>query len=139
MPASSKPFALQSQYVPAILAARAQAGEPLDDADEDEDADEKPASSKSKATSKRKATPSNVQKDGMSQKKWNYSAIRKDFIQARKDEGCSYDDAVQLWDDSLDKAEYLAPVSVGELKKRRFLPAGSDKNPWYDKIHNSTK
>ena len=34
----------------------------------------------------------------------------------------------------MEKARLLAPVTVGELKKRRFLSAGSTANPWYLKI-----
>ena len=138
------PFALQSQYVPAILAARTEAGEPHDD---DDDADDEkdvgkivpPKESKSKLekTQKRKNPPQCADSADVEPQKteWQYGTIRKAYIQARREEGCSFDEAVCLWDDSMEKARYLAPCSVGELKKRRFLEKGSTENPWYKKIH----
>lgn len=66
---------------------------------------------------------------------WDYSAVRTKFIENLKADGKTYQQAKTAWDSSLVKAQYLAPVSVGELKKRRFLPSGALKNPWYERIH----
>ena len=120
-----KPFALQSQYVPNIMAAR----EGSDGNGKDGGQKPDPQVPKSSQESKGKKRSS----------EWQYASVRNVFIKSRKDEGHAYDSAVKLWDDSLEKAEYLAPCSIGELKKRRFLPRGSDHNPWYERIHGPAK
>lgn len=118
-----KPFALQSQYVPHVMAAREGSGGDVDGGEKTKADPQVPQVSQGKKRSS----------------EWQYGSVRKAFIQSRKDEGHTFDSAVKLWDDSLDKAEYLAPCSIGELKKRRFLPPGSDHNPWYERIHGPTK
>ena len=61
-----------------------------------------------------------------------------DFINGLKSDGKSFGEASKIWDESMDKAKLLSSISVGELKKRRFLPAGSVENPWYKKVHGPT-
>ena len=126
--AKVQPFALQSQYVPNILAAREGSAGDGDEGGQDSKQN-KPNVPKGSQVSKGEKRPS----------EWQYASVRKAFLQSRRDEGHTFDDAVKLWDNSVEKAAYLAPCSIGELKKRRFLPAGSDHNPWFERIHGPTK
>ena len=60
----------------------------------------------------------------------DYSKKRTEFIRNLKDEGVSHADANQRWNDSALKKELLSTLSVSELIRRRFCPAGTTKNPW---------
>ena len=134
--AAPEPFALQNQYVPAVLAARAQDGD--DDADdESDDGDRKAPPKKPKSKTKQSKAPKR-KAEPKPGSEWKYGSIRTGFIGARKAEGCTYAEAQRLWDESSEKASYLAPVSLGELKKRKFLPSGATSNPWFEKIHGPT-
>ena len=93
----------------------------------------KPKSRRQNGAPKEKSEPEVPKETG-----WDYSVVRKKFLAARKAEGKKYVEAVKLWDESMEKANYLGPCSVGELKKRRFLPPGSTDNPWFKKIHGPT-
>ena len=93
----------------------------------------KPKSRRQNGAPKEKSEPKVPKETG-----WDYSVVRKKFLAARKAEGKKYVEAVKLWDESMEKANYLGPCSVGELKKRRFLPPGSTDNPWFKKIHGPT-
>ena len=66
---------------------------------------------------------------------WNYGACRNDFLAKQKASGVSYKDATTMWDKSYEKAVLLSTVSVPELKRRKFLPAGSTSNPWAERIN----
>ena len=138
---STAPFALQEQYVPAVLAGK---GGESDDESSDGDKENKKAppkkkQKKQKAASKKPSKPKNneprVQQE---ESTWNYNSIRSEFITKARIGGKTYKEAKNLWDDSMEKARYLAPVGVGELKKRRFLPVGSTLNPWHQKVHGPT-
>ena len=85
---------------------------------------EKPRKSKKKRTKEaKKTTPSGSD--------WNYNSIRKSFINAaRKEKGLNYKEAKELWDDSREKREFLAPVPLSELKRRKFVEKSCDANPW---------
>lgn len=136
MPAAAAPFALQSQYVPAVLAARAGGDDGKGTSDDDDDCPppkKKTKSRRQNGAPKEKSEPKVPKETG-----WDYSVVRKKFLAARKAEGKKYVEAVKLWDESMEKANYLGPCSVGELKKRRFLPPGSTDNPWFKKIHGPT-
>ena len=137
--APAAPFALQEQYVPAILAARVEAGEPIDDGeDADDDGDKAPPKAKNVVKSvKRKDPPQDVAKPA-SKSEWTYGAKRKEFIDAIRKDGLAYDKAVAQWDDSMEKARLLGHVSMGELKKRRFLDKTAKENPWHKKLQNLT-
>ena len=65
---------------------------------------------------------------------WNYGSKRKAFIAGEREEGIEFVTAVNLWDDSLEKAQLLGGVSVPELKRRKFLKAGALENPWLKKL-----
>ena len=129
-----KPFALQTQYVPTVMAAR---GGEAAESDDEEDEPVKPSKKNAKKNGGSLNTSKRPLNETPEKRVWNYAAIRTSFISTQKNEGKSYNEAVKLWDDSLEKAEYLAPCTVVELKKRRFLVAGSTHNPWYDRLHSS--
>ena len=76
--------------------------------------------------------------ENKSESGWKYGLVRTEFINGLKTKGKTYQESIQIWDQSMEKARLLAPVTVGELKKRRFLSAGSTANPWYLKIHGPT-
>ena len=59
-----------------------------------------------------------------------YSAKRKAFIDGLRKEGHSYTLANHVWNLSVEKRKLLCGLSVSELKRRRFLPAGETENPW---------
>ena len=60
----------------------------------------------------------------------DYSAKRFEFIQKLKDEGVSFGDAKERWNDSALKKALLSTLSVSELVRRRFCPKGTTTNPW---------
>ena len=142
--APAAPFALQQQYVPAILAARVEAGEPIDEPeDADDDGDKAPPPPKSKSvvnvgkSVKRKDPPQDVAQPA-AKSEWTYRSARKDFIDALRKDGLSYGKAVAQWDVSMEKARLLGPLTIGELKKRRFLDKTAKGNPWFKKLQNPT-
>lgn len=128
-------FPLHSQYVPNVLAGKAEAG--LGDGAESggETGTAKSPPKKKKKPAKPVAAPKSENK---SESGWKYGLVRTEFINDLKTKGKTYQESIQIWDQSMEKARLLAPVTVGELKKRRFLSAGSTVNPWYLKIHGPT-
>lgn len=134
-----KPFPLHSQYVPAVLGAR-----DGDHESESDDAQKKPrkkpkkAKAKSKGPTKTKKGSDLPKSEVQPSSEWQYGSIRKKYIENLRNEGKSFDEAAKMWNESTEKARYLAPVSLGQLKKRRFLEKGATRNPWYDKIHGPT-
>lgn len=125
MGAAPEPFALKSQYVPAIEAAREAAGDPAKD--ESGEDDDKGSKSKRPATNKRKSAAGNGEP-------WKYNEARRAFIKEKRwDLKITYDDAVKMWDSSDAKRDYLKGVSVQELKRRKFIDKGCNSNPWAEK------
>lgn len=59
-----------------------------------------------------------------------YREQRDKFIAAAREKGSSYTMANTAWCLSTEKAALLCGLSVNELIRRRFLPAGSTSNPW---------
>ena len=59
-----------------------------------------------------------------------YSAKRKAFIDGLRKEGHSYSLANHAWNFSGEKRQLLCGMSLSELKRRRFLKAGAEENPW---------
>ena len=116
------PFPLSEQYVKNVAAARVAAG---GDSEQGE---------KTKETS-RKEDPKSKVSEGGSNSGWMYGSKRKEYISGLVAGGMDYKGAASHWDDSHDKAVYLSEVSVSELKRRKFLPAGAKENPWHKKIH----
>ena len=146
--APPKPFAIHQQYVPAVLAAR-EGQDHVDEDEDDDEVDDEPASKTKKTESREKpkvkgkrarrdepttATPSSEQPNE-SPSTWNYGKIRSAFIAEHRAKGHSFQDSCSLWDSSDQKKNLLCLVSVAELKRRKFLPKGSNTNPWRD---NST-
>ena len=114
-------FSLKTQYVPIVCAAADAAGQAPD-----EDPEDQPGS----AATKRK------QGDGCDgeKPKWNYNHHRMNFInKAKQEHGMIFSQAQKLWDESSEKADLLGPVSVSELKKRRFIGKDVSENPWAKK------
>ena len=145
---STQPFPLHAQYVPSVLAGRNgdQDGSDTDGKGEKPKPQKprpkgKPGKKTSKVSPKEKVTPPKEAGQLESEKSgWCYNSIRTEFINQLRSDGTgkSFGEASELWDQSMEKARYLAPVSVGELKKRRFLPKGADTNPWLAKVNGPT-
>ncbi len=137
-----KAFAIQEQYIPAVLAKRAKqgGGKPCDD---DDDEDEKQVKNEKPSKPPKGEKGENVKppqgEKAMEPKGWPYSDLRNKFMQIKICEGFTWNESKNLWDESLDKANFLSEVSVQELKRRKFLPKGSQVNPWHEKIHGKGK
>lgn len=110
---------MNKQYVPAIKAAKVAANSGGDEAE--------------CAPSSKKARTDEGDDD--EPKAWRYAEHRNAFLKTKTNEGYSWVEAKNLWDESLEKAHVLSDVSVAELRRRKFLPKGSQSNPWYTKIH----
>lgn len=120
---SPEAFPLKSQYVPVVREAAQKAG--INDEDEEEH-DEKDDGKAKESGAKRKVDESKSD--------WNYNHHRMTFInQMKSQHGMSFADAQKAWNSSKEKYSLLGGLSVGELKKRRFLPKGSTENPWAPK------
>ena len=118
-------FPLKSQYVPVICEAAHKAGAACED--EEEHVRVAGGEADKESGMKRKAP-------GASKSDWNYNHHRMTFInQMKKQRGMSCADAQEAWNSSKEKYSLLGGLSVGELKKRRFLPKGSTENPWAPK------
>lgn len=123
-----KAFPLHSQYVPNMKASREAAaeGEGDDHAifSSGDEGSEKPQKTKKRKTKDAKtAIPS--------ESPWNYSSIRKSFIDAaRNEKGLKYKEAKDLWDNSQEKRDFLAPIPLAELKRRKFVEKTCNANPW---------
>ena len=128
-----KPFPLHQQYVKAVAAAAETApGEDGEVGDEPiGKSDPKPKGNKNKKTDNQ---PSKCAKK---ESHWQYGTLRKEFIAKQMKDKVGYQDAVSMWDSSNEKAVYLSDVTVGELKRRKFLKAGATTNPWYDQLNPS--
>lgn len=113
-------FALKSQYVPAIKAARVAAGA------DDEEAPDGGAPGGATEVEKRK-------RDGSKKTVWNYASVRTDYIKKLQKDGMKFKEAVDDWNKSECKRSLLQDVSVKELKRRKFIPKGSSTNPWAEK------
>lgn len=59
-----------------------------------------------------------------------YAELRQKYIQGEREKGASFAEAKKKWDESFQKRKLLAPLSLGELVKRRFVPKGTKSNPW---------
>ena len=71
------------------------------------------------------------QKTSKADPSWNYAVIRKTFIGlVRKEQGVSYQDACNLWNGSDAKKELLGPLTLAELKRRKFVEKDCEANPW---------
>ena len=88
-----------------------------------------------KATNKRHIEGDDVE-DPSSKTVWKYAEFRTEYIRLKMKDGYSHKESCNLWDESLEKAKLLANVSIGELKRRKFLKKGADENPWWNKIQN---
>lgn len=59
-----------------------------------------------------------------------YSEKRKAYIRKLQEEGLAFREASDQWNKSSERAKLLSALSVSELVRRRFLPKGSQSNPW---------
>lgn len=121
---SPEAFPLKSQYVPVVCEAAQKAGIT---GESEEERDEKDADGKAKESGTKRRAPE-------SKSDWNYNHHRMTFInQMKSQHGMSFADAQKAWNSSKEKYSLLGGLSVGELKKRKFLPKGSTENPWAPK------
>lgn len=112
-----KVFAMNKQYVNAMKEARESGADGGEDADMP-DEPPAPASETHKTKPKRSGD-------------WNYNQIRSSFISAfRKETECDYATAKSQWDRSETKKSILGPLSLPELKRRKFVGKTCEKNPW---------
>lgn len=102
---------------------------------------DKPKKKKSPKKKKKRPEVKNLKKVNLEDEAMNdtgyapqeYSKLRQQFINTIKDDrGLSHTEAVEAWNQSRQKRILLAPVSVSELKRRKFIPKGCDHNPWAD-------
>ena len=111
------------------------------DPDEAELQAEEPRKPKSKSTRKRRpdVKSAKVKKgdakaaaasDENTSEPWIYSQIKGEFIKSMVNSGVSKGQAVEAWNQSSQKRNFLSTVSVPELKRRRFIEKGCDHNPW---------
>lgn len=104
--------------------------------DAGDEAAQKPVTDKvEKKSVKRKSRPpkAKVQVEataGSSYVPAEYAEKRLAFIQKLRNDGHSYEIAKTTWNFSPEKRSLLCGLSVSELKRRRFLPAGATSNPW---------
>lgn len=117
--AAPDPFPLNHQYVLNVQAAREAAGEHKEDEDDEEGSDE--------AGAPRGRKRKGLGGDG---KPWNYNGVRKTFLDEQKAKGVSFKEAKDMWDASDTKRNYLKPISVQELKRRKFISKDCNTNPW---------
>lgn len=115
--AAPDPFPLKDQYVPNVQAARDADGEHKGDDEEGSDEAAAPKGSKRKGF-------------GGDGKPWNYNGVRKSFMGDLKAKGLSFEERKELWDASETKRNYLKPISVQELKRRKFISKDCKTNPW---------
>lgn len=115
-------FPLKDQYIKNVAAAQ--------DGDQKDNDDEAPPQKKSDE----KKQPPKAQKH-VEPSNWMYGTHRKEFISKCKADGLGYQESVSKWDASHEKALFLSSISVSELKRRKFIPAGEMQNPWYNQIH----
>ena len=126
-----KAFPLKEQYVSNIKNARsapeaaAEPHEPVEDAPAAKRARvSMPAESDIPEPEEAAARPA--------KKKWDYNMVRKIFFAKLRSQkvNVKYSELVELWNASEERRKLLASLSVGELKKRKFLPKGASVNPW---------
>lgn len=124
-----KPFPLSDQYINAVA--------PVDaNPKGGEEATETPAASKKKeADQKRRKTKKDKDRDHdggeLPKPVWNYNEIRSNFMKNYRHRfSVSFAEAKTAWDNSTVKRQYLGPVSVQELKRRKFIPKDAEVNPW---------
>ena len=59
-----------------------------------------------------------------------YASIRKAFILNLKSQGVASSEANDGWNKRNQKRRLLATLPLKELKRRRFVPAGTTVHPW---------
>ena len=59
-----------------------------------------------------------------------FAARKKEFIAGQRANGATAAQAALAWDQSTDKRSLLSQLSLGELKKRRFVDKACAANPW---------
>ena len=141
---SSGGFPVSQQYVPNILEAKKKATAEKAAAAKAEDpgagaAAKEPAvetKQPTKPTTKRPVSDENVEDQSSSKTVWKYAEFRNEYIRVKMKEGFSHKESCNLWDESLDKAKLLANVSIGEMKRRKFLKKGTEENPWWKRLQN---
>lgn len=133
----AKPFAQSAQYKKNFN--KGETGE--DEVDDLGASTIKPSTTvKAKKTKKKRPEVKNLKKTNGEEttsetgyQPQKYSLMRKEFIASMKvDQDLSHDGAVEAWNQSRQKRLLLAPVSVSELKRRKFIPKGCNYNPWAD-------
>lgn len=123
-----KPFPLSDQYVNAVAPtdANLEGGE--------EATGTPPEPKKRKTNCQKKNPPKKLDKndsDDLAKPDWNYSQIRSEWIKEYRDKNSvGFAEAKTAWDSSAAKKQYLGPVSIQELKRRKFLSKDSEVNPW---------
>ena len=130
--APAEPFALESQYVKNIEKARAEAADGHNSEDDNGVGEPAEAPAEPAGSADNGGEEHDVVEPQKKKKKtnWDYNNIKTKFIQEQKDAGYTHQKAKELWDQSKEKASYLGSVSVGELKKRRFIGKDETSNPW---------
>lgn len=98
-----------------------------------------------KARSGCKPVPDAIHGKCLAYQPGTYNETRKSFLdewkKKSKETGLkpTHAAAVEAWDTSLKRALMLCDLSVGELKKRRFIPKGCSTNPFKIRVEESMK
>lgn len=123
-----KPFAINQQYKVNMVEEEAEGeagGQDMEPSSEPPK--KKRRGNKHPKTAKTKGTSA---KQVASESGWDYGAQKSQFIKALKADGISQSDASDKWNESAEKRAILGPLTIGELKRRRFLPKEATSNPW---------
>ena len=110
-----KPFPIHKQYVKSIE--RSRQAPDSDEVDADGEGPDR--------TAEPEAPPKRT---------WDYKDQKAQFVKEQREDGVSQSRALELWDDSMEKAKILGGCSVQELKRRKFLPKGATTNPWQKNV-----
>ena len=129
------PFAVNAQYKSAFKGQ--QSADPDDAELAEKPCAKKPAKNSQKKLKKRpdvkavaKAAASASSTDGNVYQAHAYAKLRQDFIAKLKADGVSHSEAADKWGQSEQKKRLLGTLSVGELKRRRFIGKDETTNPW---------
>lgn len=60
----------------------------------------------------------------------DFAAVKKKFLDGQIQGGSSREEAVNAWNLSDTKKKLLASLPLSELKRRKFVPKGTEVHPW---------
>jgi hypothetical protein len=125
-----KTFPLSDQYVNTIKKAKEAMDGCLSEPDSENPHEKskkpKKGTKTQKKTTKREGKPKGEKVDSS----WKYGEIRSSFIKSARGKGMDFNTAKSLWNESREKKELLAGLTLCELKRRKFVDKTCKTNPW---------